>query len=385
MNKLNSLKMKNINSNILLEKIIESHVISRADLSRISKLNKATVSSMTQDLIEKQLVLETGDSKNTGGRKARLLTFNQDAGTVFAIDFGIDVIISAITNLRGDILYRKEYTNTKKDLDFEIDSLYEIIRHLFENNPESHYGVVGVGLAVHGLVNNDQTIDYIPYYEWNKVDIKRLIEIEFDLPVFIDNDSNLFTLGEHILKHHEENVLGINISSGVGLGIIINKKEYKGTTGHAGEIGHMIVEPFGRTCTCGNEGCLEQYASEQAIVKELSRVKGKELTINDFVTLVQLRDDEAMALFKEFTKYMAIGINNIGNLFNPDIIILNSEIFTKLPKTIELIKQQIKSKVFKVKLVTGTEYLRDSILLGASFLVTRDFLGIKYLAFNEKE
>jgi predicted NBD/HSP70 family sugar kinase len=384
MNKLNSLKMKNINTNILLEKIIEHNEISRADLSRLSKLNKATVSSITQELIEKELVYETGDSKNTGGRKARLLKFNKDAGTVIAIDFGIDVIISTVTNLKGEIIYRKEYLNDSSDLDFELDKLNEIINHLLENSPESFYGTIGIGIAIHGLVNNDQTIEYVPYYEWTKLNLSKILEKEFDLPVFVDNDSNLFTLGEHILMHHNEHVLGVNISSGVGLGIIINKKEYKGANGYAGEIGHMIIEPNGRKCTCGNSGCLEQYASEQALVNQISIIKGKNITIDEFITMVQLKDDDALKLFKEFTQYMAIGINNIGNLFNPDVIVLNSDIFYKLPKSIALIKQQIKSRVFNVELITGSEYLRDSILLGASFTVTREFLGIKYLSFQDK-
>lgn len=376
LSKLNSESMKNSNTNLILKLIIQNEAISRADISRETQLNKATVSAITSTLIENELIVESGDTKDTGGRRAKLLKFSKNSGTVFVIDMGVNTITSSITNLTGDILYTLEHSIRSTDFDQQTEHLFEIIQQLQSNTTPSSHGVVGIAISIHGLVDNNGAIKYLPYYEWSNVDLRSRIEEKFSIPTFLNNDSNLFTLGDSLASNHSKNLLAINIDSGVGLGIIINGELYRGHTGFAGELGHMIVETNGKPCSCGNSGCLEQYISERAVSESLSTMKGQPLTVKDFVSLVNQRDSDATFLMYQFVQYMSICINNIGNLLNPSAIVIHSYIFHELPLVIDLTQAQLSSKVLDVPLLTVAEFKRDTIIAGASWLVTQKFLNI---------
>ncbi len=377
MQKINSENMKQSNTTLILQVIAQDRSISRADISRKTGLNKATVSEITKELINKKQVIETGDSKQTGGRKAKILTFNKSAATLFAIDFEIDCMVAVITDLYGNFIYKKQTKVISKNYDDNIKLLYRVIDDLLENNPETPFGVMGLALSVRGLVAKDGVLKYMPYYEWNNVDIKKLIEGAYNIPTTIGNDADLFAVGENLLGHNAENFLGINISSGVGLGAVINGEIYRGADGFAGEIGHMIVEPSGKKCTCGNAGCLEQYVSEQAIVRDISIAKDKEQNIDDFIELVNQEDEEAQKIYSDFIYYMAIALNNVANLFNPYAVVIYSEIFSKLPKTVNLVEKSINSKVFNTKIIVAKQNRGDVILLGAVMTNVAARLGVQ--------
>ena len=138
-------------------------------------------------------------------------------------------------------------------------------------------------------------------------------------------------LGESIFTPDYKNVANISIHSGVGIGLLIDGDLYTGYSGYAGEIGHTIIDVDGRPCPCGNRGCLEQYVSEQALLKEFK--ERKKLDSADFETLASMYKDgdkDATLVVEKFIKFMTVCINNTLNSYNPDIVIINSS-FTHFP------------------------------------------------------
>ena len=153
----------------------------------------------------------------------------------------------------------------------------------------------------------------------------KLLESEFHIPVFVENESNLSVLGESAFHHYDQNMVLLNIHDGIGMGIMINGHLYRGQDGYAGEIGHTILFPDGKPCPCGNHGCLEQYASEKAILEEYARLTHQEqVTIDTFVRDYQNQVPEALEMMELFSKYISIAINNIINTFNIELVVLNS-------------------------------------------------------------
>lgn len=122
----------------------------------------------------------------------------------------------------------------------------------------------------------DEMIDFVPKHQWQNKPLKEDLETATSISVCIENNANLCSFAEIVYKHHQSNnLLSVNLYSGIGLGIIVNGELLKGYRGYAGEIGHIIVVPDGKPCNCGNFGCWEQYASEYSFFKQLAQKKEK--------------------------------------------------------------------------------------------------------------
>ncbi|MDP4157582.1 MAG: ROK family protein, partial [Bacillota bacterium] len=183
--------VKKINQQVLLNEIVSSSPISRASLSEITGLNKSTVSSQISTLIEKNLIFEIGQGQSSGGRKPVMLVFNKNAGFSIGIDLGVDDLNGILTDLKGNIVLEDHQQLDQPDAGTIKDRLFTMINGFISRMPESPYGLIGIGLGVPGLVNNDHHIILAPNLNWYEdIDLKKLLEQEFQVPVFIENEAN---------------------------------------------------------------------------------------------------------------------------------------------------------------------------------------------------
>jgi len=262
--------IKNMNRRIILETMIEEGSISRIQLAKLTGLNKTTITSQISELLKDEIVVETRQDKSTGGRKPILLSMNHTAGYAIGIEMDVDCIWFLLTDLAGNIQIRHSEGVRGLSLEETSEVLIKNIKQLIEFAPHSRYGIVGIGIGVHGIVNSNQQIVFATHSNWRNVNLReKLMEI-FKVPIYIDNNTNLCAFAEKTFFVDDSNMLCLTISSGIGLGIIIDNKVYRGFNGFAGEIGHMIIHEEGRPCSCGNRGCWERYASEKAFLKELA-------------------------------------------------------------------------------------------------------------------
>ncbi|MCF6409644.1 ROK family transcriptional regulator [Pseudalkalibacillus salsuginis] len=324
--------IKKINKSIVMKSIEQKGPISRAQISKDTGLNKATVSTMVSELLEESLVNEIGAGKSNGGRKPVLLYFNHKAVFSIGIDLGVNYILAILTDLRGDIVFEKLEKLEDKEPSIVIEKVIALIHDVLSHTPESPYGVIGIGIGVPGIVDTDGKILFAPNLQWKQIDLKQAIEEAVHIPVSIENEANTGCLGEQLYGAGKNisNLLYVSIGIGIGTGIIINGNLYTGATGISGEMGHHTIETNGKKCRCGNRGCWELYASESALLEEAMKldVFKQDVTSNlDSITReAKNGNSEVIQLLNSIGEYVGIGLTNIINTFNPEMIIIGNRL-----------------------------------------------------------
>jgi predicted NBD/HSP70 family sugar kinase len=376
--------IRDMNSHLILEMILQEGTVSRAALAKRSGLTKATVSAIVQKLMEQNLVIEVGNDNTSLGRKPILLTFHAACGYALSIDVNANTISAMICDLKGENCRLKLYPNHAGREEI-LPLLISVIRDMTLALSDTPYGVVGIGLGIHGTVCENQ-VTFTPYSPYEHLPFQETLEQEFKIPVYLENEANLSVMGEHTFYYHTPNLIGISVHTGIGVGIIIDNQLYTGASGNAGEFGHSIIEPDGRPCPCGNSGCLEQYASERSILRQFTVKKGLAwANIDTFVAACHRQDEDALLLLTDFIRYMSYGINNLLNTFNPDMIVINSSFTTYFPEVLRQIQGRLQNRMRMHCILVPSGLQDTSILLGAACLCIRSFLGIRHLKLRKPE
>ena len=319
--------IKKMNTSIVLDAVVKFAPLSRAQIAERTGLNKATVSSLIQDLINSNLVIEIGTGKSSGGRKPVMLLFNGAAGYAIGIDLGVNYLRGVLVDLDGNVIF-EHHTDLSEsdsnDASFALEQLAACIELLISHAPDSAYGIVGIGIGIPGIVDDQGHILFAPNLSWRDVELRKPLEERFGILVTIDNEANAGALGEQTYGAGRGIANQIYISAGIGIGtgIILNKELYKGTGGFSGELGHLSIEYDGKLCNCGNRGCWELYASEKSLLEQAAM-----LGINSLDSSLHAAgqgDERVISLFTSIGQYLGAGIASIANIFNPEAIIMGN-------------------------------------------------------------
>ncbi|RTR36179.1 ROK family protein [Robertmurraya yapensis] len=320
--------VKQENKALVLKTIIQLSPISRADIAQKTGLNKGTVSSLVSELMEEQLIYEYGPGESSGGRRPVMLLFNQVAGYSIGLDLGVNYLLGIVTDLQGNITQEKIIKFNNLSYEEIKKRLYEMIDNLISLTPESPYGIVGIGIGVPGTVSKSGKILLAPNLNWQNIDLKSTLKEKYNIPIIIENEANAGAYGEKLFGAGKEakNIVYVSVGIGIGAGLILNNQLYRGNNGFSGEIGHMTIEIDGAKCSCGSMGCWELYASEQALVKNAKRagLLTDSAELDNLLELAESGDEIAIQQFEHIGEYLAVGINNIINIFNPEQIIIGN-------------------------------------------------------------
>ncbi|MBM7541600.1 ROK family transcriptional regulator [Amphibacillus cookii] len=328
----NQYVVKQENKTLVLSTIIDQTPISRASVAQVTGLNKGTVSSLVSELIDEELVEESGPGESNGGRRPVMLLFNGKAGYSLAIDLGVDYLLGAIIDLNGNIIYEEKRQLQSTDFDVVFPFLTRFINHLMEQVPKSRYGIIGIGVGVPAVISHQGEILLAPNLNWKKIKLKEQLEQQFNIPIYIENEANAGAYGEmrYGFEQMPKHMVYASIGIGIGVGMILDGQLYNGLNGFAGEAGHMTVVKDGRTCRCGNLGCWERYASEQALIDEaVDRQLIEHNQVEPFQKLIELANQQNQAvinLFEEIGTYIGIGLTNTINIFNPEHVVIGNQL-----------------------------------------------------------
>jgi len=369
--------IKLANMRLVMEKIIELRYFTRVELSRITSLNKATVSSIVNEFLENKLIVESDDLVRTSGRSAKVFSLNENAGRIISLELLPNKIFGVVTNLFGEIVYQNVEPIYDLSLNSYINKLLRFIDLLRNNTHESIYGLIGIGVAVYGIVSKDQIVKFAPINNWQDVDFKTIIEEYTNIETFIQNESNVSVMSNLITQNKEDNIVSMHIGAGVGMGIIIDRKIYTGNDGYAGEIGHTIVELNGRECICGNKGCLETYISTPSILNQYYLKTNKHITLEDFISMYKNDERVARDIYQEFIDYTTVAINNISQTLNPHTITIDSQLVSQIPETISILNNNLKSKAMKLSVLERSKYTKTKIVEGITHTLIKKFLDVK--------
>ena len=365
--------IQDMNYHKILETIICDGLISRAELSKRLGLTKATISNQVQKLLDDGLVEETGSQETSKGRRPIMLKFRGDHARVLALDINKGHINLLTADLLG-----QHCRFSQQPWTMERDRLLPLLIQIIEETLADHTSenIVGICVGIHGVVHENE-IRFTPYYNLEGFPLQETLAQHFSLPVFVENEANLSALGEKTFSFGASNLVNISVHAGIGLGIIMDGRLYTGANGFAGEFGHTIVESQGLPCPCGNRGCLEQYASEAAILRKYSRIKHTEkATLDELVIAYQKKETAALEAVEDFVIYMAMGINNIVNIFNPQLIVINSTLTAYLPDVTGRIYARLTNRMSReCKILPST--LQDmATLLGGVYLCSKYYLKV---------
>lgn len=371
--------IKRLNRKIILEEIAKNKSLSRSDLSRITGLTKATITVQIQDLISEHILIEKQSCRSNYGRKPILLELSGDAGFSIGIDIDDKIINILFSNLAGKPTGMYSVTVSNQNVDHVLQMLITELERKINEYTQKYQpiGLIGIGIGIHGIVNNSGEIVFTPHSKWSNVSFKDVLEKTFNTSVYIDNNANYSAYGEQVYSYSVSDLFSISTNSGIGLGIIKNNNIYRGFHGFAGEIGHMIIDNNGLLCPCGNRGCWGLYASEKSLIK---RLKEKNPTINSAEEAEDyLLTKENEDILESYLVAMSIGLNNLINIFNPEYIVINSQLISKNEMLMNRIIEKLQSHINSFEAILPSILGKEATVIGASAFALKNFLKIESL------
>ena len=323
-----------INRSTILNVIKTHAAIPRAEIARLTGLSPATVSAISAELIQENLVFEKETGDSSGGRRPIMLAINPHGGCVVGIKLMEDHALGALTDLEATPLGKQSYTLTDTSPPAVARALSELVSELLSNSENPTANLMGVGVGLAGIVDSAQgLVRQSPFFGWTDVPLRELIQDRVNVPVYLDNDVNTLAFAEKWFGAGRgiDNFLVVTFGRGIGLGIVVNGQFLHGARGSAGEFGHTVIQPGGELCACGKRGCLEMYASEPAMLRESAqafqqgRLSSLPNTPEEMVLLAEEGETAAQEIFAQAGRLLGQSIANLINIFNPERILINGE------------------------------------------------------------
>ncbi|GAB4539827.1 MAG: xylose repressor [Anaerolineales bacterium] len=392
--------VRETNLSLALRLIHERAPISRAQVAQAAGLNKSTVSSLVDDLIARNLVHEVGVNSAGAGRPATMLEVNPQAGNIIGVEFGVDFVSVAVTDFVGNILWRRrEETNPAEGQEKIINQTLRIVQEAQTQNKKRGTRFLGIGLATPGTVDvEDGILVFAPNLHWHQVPFREIFSKATNLKTFIENDANAATMAEHLFGGAKQlnDFIFVFAGIGIGSGLFLNGKLYRGKNGYAGEIGHSPISagPAQNVCHCGNRGCWETYANQYSILQRIqARLEVKRnsvipqlleekqcaLSIPLIKQAADAGDAEALESFAEAGRAMGQGFAGLVNILNPETIILGGPLAIAgdylLPSVREMIARHALPEIGQQAEIVLSTFGSDASLIGAIAIVVDDVLS----------
>jgi N-acetylglucosamine repressor len=326
--------MRALNRSTILTMIKTYGPIARAEIARRSGLSPATVTAITADLIDENLVFEKAAGDSSGGRPPILLALNPKGGYVIGIKLTETSATAALTDLEAMVVTKHTQELSGHSPDLVVKELSLLVNTLLKDSSLDRQQLLGVGIGMAGIVDSGQgVLRESPILGWQDVHLADMLEALVEVPVYLENDVNTLTITEKWFGAGQgvDNFLTVSIGRGVGMGIVINGQFYRGARGGAGEFGHTVVDPHGPQCECGKHGCLEAFVGDIGLLRAASEaVQRGEIeqpvsNVDELISLAIAGNPAAQAVFANAGQVLGRSIANLINIFSPQKILISGE------------------------------------------------------------
>lgn len=327
---------------------------SRLDLAKQTGLSPASITSIVHRLIKKGLVVELEPAASQLGRRPVPLEIRRGSAYLIGIDLGSFYLRVVITDINGKIIYKSQ-TRTEMSAGREqvLDKAFACIHKaiLESNTPQS--AIKGIGIAHSGVIDSEAGIVLSfprpgQMAGWKNVHLRDIFQKEFGVRCLLEDSVRTATIAESCFGAGRtlDNFIYVDVGMGIGAGIFLDGKVYRGAGGSAGEFGHFTVNENGPLCSCGNNGCLESVASCAATIQDVRAAldqgidsKIHEMTGGDpdkisieLIAQAAAQDDSlAFRVLHKSASYIGIGLASLVNLLNPTTIIFGGALFREVP------------------------------------------------------
>jgi predicted NBD/HSP70 family sugar kinase len=326
---LDDVRRRNLGT--LLQLLHVRGATSRADLTALTGLNRSTVKTLTGDLVEARLARESAPVGRGGaGRPSITVEPESDRVFVVALDIGVAHLTAVRVGLGGVVLDRRNLEQASGDYTVgrTLTRVVRLMRALLRGAPAGSR-CVGIGVGVCGVVSDDDgVVRFAPNLGWVDVPLRVTLatRLETELPIVLGNDGDLGARAEHLrgVARGLTDLVYIAGEVGVGGGIIAGGRPMRGVGGYGGEIGHMVIDPRGAVCRCGRRGCWETMISAEAVVAQTGAPPGSSLA--DVLAAYSAGERWPRAGLRRVGRALGIGVANLVNVFNPELIVFGGDI-----------------------------------------------------------
>jgi predicted NBD/HSP70 family sugar kinase len=293
------------------------------------------VSSLIADLQADGLVVERPEPGSAhgaqGGRPPILLSFDASAGAAVGVDFGHSHLRVAVSDLASTILAeRTRALDTDHDAQEGLEMAAELVVETLADAGVARETVIGAGMGLPGPIDQgDGTVGSSAILPgWIGMAAASELRRRLDIPVMVDNDANLGALAEAAFGAGRAagDLVYLKVSSGIGAGLILNGRLYRGSAGLAGELGHVLVDPDGIVCRCGNRGCLETIAATSALVDCLRPTHGEDFTVAAMLEAARTGDAACQKAIADAGKALGQVVATLLNVLNPEMLIVGGDL-----------------------------------------------------------
>ncbi len=377
----NVINLQDGNLQLLLELLRMHPNATRQDLSDLTGLSPSGISKLVGFLITKGLVVEHVVTTGAKGRRAISLRLNAESVYTVGVRLARNYIKCGLFNFNGDIVYQKREEVRSKQLSETKRTLSNLIKNTLQEAVRKKAAVYGIGISAPGpLFSYDGRLALTSNYpEWQGFSIKHYCEDEFGLKTVVEHDANVSVLAEKWCGKGKncENLIYVVADRGVGAGIYYKGQIYTGHQNVAGEIGHTTIDYSGEKCECGNKGCLEMYCSSTAVLnqaKELWPADSNSLTVARVAHLATAGDKQAHNLLITAGTFLGIGLTNLINTYNPEMIIIGDEMTQGGELWFSAIKEAVRERtlqeIFEQTIITVSDLDPEPAFLGTGLLIT---------------
>lgn len=317
--------IREINESIVLAEIRMHPLCSRTNIADRTGLSLPTVSDITARLLHLGVIEERETGASRGGRRPVLLALRPDAGYAVGIKATERALIAVLTDLEASVVARADVPLQDVDVASFVAATTRAVDRLRATAGSRPLHGVGVGLA--GVVDRDRgVVRHSTYTNWQDVELARILEDHLDLHVIVDNDVNALVSSEQWFGagRGSAHFAVVSIGRGIGLGLVLDGRLYRGAGGGAGEFGHVKVAS-GPECICGGSGCLEAVASDPAILAQIRSVRGRATTMATAIRLAEGGDRRIRGIFSRAGRSLGMAVGNLVNLLNPELVVLAGE------------------------------------------------------------
>jgi glucokinase-like ROK family protein len=379
---------------------------SRLELARQAGLSPASITTIVQRLIKKELVTESEPTRSNLGRRPVPLEVRKDLAYLIGVDLGSFHLRVVVADINGNILHRSETrTEMREGREQVLQRAFYSIRKAIDDSALPPDAIKGIGIAHSGVIDSDAGL-VLSYprpgqmAEWKNIPLRQIFQDEFNVPCVLEDGVRTATTAEKCfgLGRDLNNFLYIDVGMGIGAGIFLDGKLYRGAGGNAGEFGHITVDENGPLCSCGNNGCLETVASCAAIIQGVKTAieQGIDSKIRDLadgdldrisIELIAQaaaeNDSLAFRVLQKAASYIAIGLADLVNLLNPRVMIFGGALFRAAPELLSeplrrIIKQRSLEKSANELQLQVSPLGGEAGALGASRLMAEKILDDLY-------
>ena len=392
---------KKDNKNSLLKKTILYLCIEHGEhsIAAISEAIGASVPTATKligELMDEGFMIDLGKSGTSGGRRPSIYGLNPEAGYFMGVDMRNSHASVAVTDFKGGLISFQDNIPFKMEAnEATIHNLAQSLRSYIDKTGIDWHKMMGLGISIPGRVN--PVTGYSNSYSFDpQRPISQILAEDLNLHVVLENDSRAMTYGEYLgggLK--EKNMLYVNVSWGLGMGMILSGRLYYGTSGYSGEFGHFPLLDNGQMCRCGKIGCLETGASGSALVRMVGeklqsgrasslaakfRTDGR-VNLNDLFQAIQNEDILAIEMVEKVGTNLGKGLAGLINIFNPELVVIGGKVAVAAGDYLMLpIRTAIKRHVLNIAnqdtSIKLTQLRQKAAPTGAALLVRSRMLGI---------